>query len=192
MSDMKMPNIDREKCAKIAESWVDPEHAQFHPDAIGCSAALNEGLECTAPAAIAKLIRAEIPAPSDLETLLDDACGTLADIGFSDDLTLSGCRKKAQKRYAAIRSITDPEEAASTQARIEAAEPDASTTSPAALGWYWMLRDGRPWHVCQVVNVHQSGVIEYRLAVDSYTKCWVRNDAEHTRWVQLHEPETER
>ncbi len=47
-----------EEAAKIAERWVDPENIdQNSPDATGCNAALNEGLECTAPAGIAAEIR---------------------------------------------------------------------------------------------------------------------------------------
>jgi hypothetical protein len=48
---------ERERCAKIAETWVDPEHAKYMPDATGCTAAFNEGLECTAVKGIAASIR---------------------------------------------------------------------------------------------------------------------------------------
>jgi hypothetical protein len=43
----------------------------------------------------------------ELEKRLDEACGTLADIGNSTDLTLEGCLNKARKRYAAIRKAEE-------------------------------------------------------------------------------------
>lgn len=43
-----------------------------------------------------------------LHDLVDEARGTLADIGYSDDLTLQGCRKKARKHYDSIVAKHDP------------------------------------------------------------------------------------
>ncbi len=48
---------ERERCAKVAESWCDPENAGTGMAVTGCNAAFGEGLNCTATAGIASEIR---------------------------------------------------------------------------------------------------------------------------------------
>lgn len=42
--------------------------------------------------------------PEDLQRLLDIALGALADIAISEDLTLQGAKRKAQRIYDEIRA----------------------------------------------------------------------------------------
>lgn len=63
--------------------------------------------------------KARIEAHANLiDVLLDGACGTLADIAFSADLMLEGCRSNARYRYEIIRATTGD-----LPTRIESAEP---------------------------------------------------------------------
>jgi hypothetical protein len=48
---------ERERCARVAESWRELPSVQDDHDATGCMAAFSEGQECTAPAGIAAAIR---------------------------------------------------------------------------------------------------------------------------------------
>jgi hypothetical protein len=49
--------LERERCARVAETWTDPAHREFRPEAFGCFAAFDEGLACSAPLGIAAAIR---------------------------------------------------------------------------------------------------------------------------------------
>lgn len=48
---------ERERCAKIAKAWRDPDIIAPDATATGCYGAWSEGCECSAPEGIAKAIR---------------------------------------------------------------------------------------------------------------------------------------
>jgi hypothetical protein len=49
---------ERKRCAKVAETWKDPQMPEFIRDGRGCYSAYNEGQECTSPNGIAAAILA--------------------------------------------------------------------------------------------------------------------------------------